>query len=81
MSCGPVFSLCSVVGVVRSAVTWLLWNVALYLLPPRGDKKWELSCVGFGVVVTRVESGFFGLLGSNLLESCLMVSLGTSVTD
>ena len=35
------------------------------------------------VVVARVKSGvlgFFGLRGSNLLESCLLVSLGMNVT-
>ena len=80
MSCGPVLGLLGVVGVFRSAVTWLLWNAALYLLPPRGDGKWELSCGGFGVIVARIKSGFFGLLGSNLLESCLLVSWGTSVS-
>ena len=62
-------------------MTSLLWNVALYLLPSRNGEKWELLCVGFGVVVARCKSGFFGLRGSNFLGSRLLVSLGTSVTD
>ena len=73
MSCGPVLSLLGVAGVDRSAVTWLLWNVVSLLLP-RGGRKWKLSCGGFGVVVARVKSGFLGLRGSNMLESCLLVS-------
>ena len=83
MSCGLVLSLLGVAGVDRSAVTYLLGNVASYVLPLRCGGKWELSYVGFGVVVARVKSGglgFFGLQGSNLLESSLLVSLGISVT-
>ena len=80
MSYGPVLSLLGVASVVRTAVTWLQWNAALYLLLPQGGGKGELSCVGFGAVVARVKSGLLGLCGSKLLESCLLVSLGISVT-
>ena len=38
-----------------------------------------LSCVAFGVGFARDKSGFCGLLGSNWVESCLVVSAGISV--